>query len=95
MQVTRSRWLPCSYMVNTLKIFFPGTTKPILTKLCMKHQSPKPFIICANNDLGMTLTYFPARSKFATEVFTWKNVTMMDSLIFLHPVTWKLVNIVK
>ena len=84
MQVTRSRWLLCPYMVNTLKFFFSGTTEPILMKLCMKHKRPKLFIICANNDLGMTLTYFPARSKFATEVFTWKHVTMMDSLIFFE-----------
>ena len=49
-------------------------------KLCMKHQRPKPFIIHANNDPGLTLTYFTARSNFATLAFTWENVTMMDSL---------------
>ena len=26
------------YGKNTLKIFFPGTTRQILMKLCMKHQ---------------------------------------------------------
>ena len=49
-------------------------------KLCMKHQRPKPFIICANYDPGLTLTYFMARSNFATKAFTWEHVTMMDSL---------------
>ena len=53
------------YGKNTLKIFFPGTTGPILMRLSMKRQRPKPFIICANYDPGLTLTYFTAWSKFA------------------------------
>ena len=54
------------YDKNTLKIFFPGTTGQILMKHCMKHQRPRHFIICANYDPGLTLTYFRARSDFAT-----------------------------
>ena len=56
------------YGKNTfeLKIFFPGTTGPILMKLCMKYQRPKPFIICANYDPWLTKTYFTAKSNFAT-----------------------------
>ena len=54
------------YGKNTLTIFFPGTAGQILMKLCMKHQRPKPFIICANYCPGLTLTYFTARSNFAT-----------------------------
>ena len=54
------------YGLNTLKIFFPGTTGLILMKLCMKHQIPKPFIFCSNYDPGLTLTYFIARSNFTT-----------------------------
>ena len=49
-------------------------------KLCIKHKRPKPLIICANSDPSLILTYFTARSNFATEAFTWENVTMMDSL---------------
>ena len=49
-------------------------------KLFIKHQIPKPFIICANNDPGLTLTYFTARSNTANSAFIWENVTMMDSL---------------
>ena len=45
----------------------------------MKHQRSKPFIICANYDPGLTLTYFTATKIFATKAFTWENVTM-DSL---------------
>ena len=51
------------YGKNTLKISFPGTTGQILVKLCMKHQRP---IFCVNYDPGLTLTYFTARSNFAT-----------------------------
>ena len=51
---------------NTLKIFFPGTTGQILIKLCMTHQRPKPFIICANHDPELILTFFTALSNFAT-----------------------------
>ena len=47
-------------VTHTLKIFFLGTTGPILMKLCMKHQRPKPFIIYANYDAWLTLTYFMA-----------------------------------
>ena len=68
------------YGKNTLKTFFPGTSRQILMKLYMKHQRPKPFIICANYDPGLTLTFFTARSNFATQAFTWENVTMMNSL---------------
>ena len=65
---------------KTLKTFFPGTTGQILMKLCMKHQRPKPVIICANCYPGLTLNYFMARSNFATSAFRWENLTMMDSL---------------
>ena len=54
------------YGKNTLKMFFPGITGPILMKLRMKHQRLKLFIICANYDPGLTLTYFTARLNFAT-----------------------------
>ena len=51
------------YGKNTLKIFFPGTTGPILMKLCMKYQRPKPLIFCSNYYPGLTFTCFTARSK--------------------------------
>ena len=53
------------YGKNTFKIF-QGTTRPILMKLCMKQQRPKPFIICENYDPGLTLNYFKARWTIAT-----------------------------
>ena len=46
----------------------------------MKHHIPKPFIFCSNYGPELTLTYFMARSNFATPAFKLENVTMMDSL---------------
>ena len=60
------------YGRNTLKIFFPGTTGPILMKLWLKNKRPKPFIICANHDHVLTLTYFIAWSNFSTSLFHGK-----------------------
>ena len=53
------------YGKNTLNIFL-GTTGLILMKLCTKNQRPKPFIFYSNYDHGLTLTYFMARSNFAS-----------------------------
>ena len=62
-------------------------------KLGMKHQRFKLIIFCSNDNPVLILTYFTARSNFATSAFIWENVTMMDTLEFklLHPVTWNLV----
>ena len=55
----------------TLKTF-PGTTGPILMKLCIKYQRPKPFIIYANYDPGLTLTYFTTRSNLQLRLYMGK-----------------------
>ena len=81
------------YGKNTLKIFFPGTTGSNLIKLCIKYQRPKPFVICANYDPGLTLTYFTARSNLQLRLYMG-NMTLMDLWNLLHPVTWNLVNVV-
>ena len=62
------------YGKNTFKILFLGTTGPILMKLCMKYQKPKPFIICANYDPELTLIYmyFTARSNLQLRLYMGK-----------------------
>ena len=47
------------------KIFY-GTGGPISTKLGMYHWGRQPIIICSNDDPGVTLTYFTARSNLET-----------------------------
>ena len=37
-------------------------------------------IFYSNNNPVLILTYFTARSNFATSAFIWENVTMMDTL---------------
>ena len=48
------------------KIFFPRTGRLIFTKLGMKHRGLQPIILCSNDDPGVTLTYFTARSNLVT-----------------------------
>ena len=51
-----------------------------MMKLGMKHQSFKLIIFCSNDNPLLILTYFTAKSNFATSAFIWENVTMMDTL---------------
>ena len=55
------------YGKNPSKIFFSGTGGPISMKLGMKHLLP--IIVCSNDDPGLTLTYFTARSNFVLWAF--------------------------
>ena len=68
------------YCINTLKILFSGTSGSISMKLGMKHQRFILIIFCSNDNPGLILTSFTARSNFATSAFIWENVTMMDTL---------------
>ena len=55
------------YGKNPSKIFFTGTGRPISTKkLGMWHWGLLPIIICSNDDPGVFLAYFTARSNFVT-----------------------------
>ena len=65
------------YGINTI-----GTSGSIPMKLGMKHQRFKLIIFCSKDNHVFTyvLTYFTARSNFATSAFIWENVTVMDTL---------------
>ena len=54
------------YGKNPSKIFFSRTGGPIFTKLGMYHRGLRPIISCSNDDPGVTLTYFTARSNLET-----------------------------
>ena len=54
------------YGKNSKKIFFSRTGGPIPTKPGMKHCGVQPIIVCSNDDPGVTLTYFTARSNLET-----------------------------
>ena len=50
------------YGKNLKKIFFYGTKRPMTLKLCMRHQVLEYYQLCSNDDPGLILTYFMARS---------------------------------
>ena len=60
-------------MVETLKIFFSGTKRPMTLKSGMQHQVLDYYQIYSNDDLGLTLTYFTARSTLGPYTFVWEN----------------------
>ena len=45
---------------------FSRTGGLISTKLGLKHWGLQPIIVCSNDDPGVTLTYFTARSNLVT-----------------------------
>ena len=57
------------YGKNPSKIFFSKTSRPIFTKLGMYHWGLLPIIVYINDDPGVTLTYFTARSNLETKAF--------------------------
>ena len=57
------------YGKNPSKIFFSRTGWTIFTKLGIN---------CSNDDPGVTLTYFTARSNLVTYAFLWEKVKTVD-----------------
>ena len=49
-------------------------------KLGMQHPELQPVIFCLNDDPGVTMTYFTAKSNFVTHVFLWEKVKSKDFL---------------
>ena len=47
-------------------------------KLGMQHPDLQPVIVCSNDDPGVTLTFFTAKSNFLTQVFLWEKVKTVD-----------------
>ena len=62
------------YDKNPLKIFFSGTKGPVTLVLGMQHLGLGPNKIFSNDDLGLTLTFFMARSNLLTYSFIWENI---------------------
>ena len=76
------------YGKNPSKVFFSGTGRPISTKHGMKHRGLQPIIVSSNDDPGVTLTYFTARSNLVTYAFLKEKVKTVDfSKKLFQPVT--------
>ena len=44
----------------------------------MQHRGLQPIIVYSNDDTGVTLTYFTARSNLVTLAFLWGKVKTVD-----------------
>ena len=66
------------YDKKPLKIFFSRTKGPITLKLGMQHLVHKYYEVCSNDDRGLTLVYFTARSNLVPYAFVWKKGKTMD-----------------
>ena len=63
-------------MVKTL--IFSGTKRPISLKLGMQHRVLEYYQVCSNDDPGLVLTYFTARSNLVPYAFVWEKGKTMD-----------------
>ena len=50
-------------------MFFSGTQRPMTLKLGMQHRVHEYYSFWSNDDLGLTLTYFTARSNLVPYAF--------------------------
>ena len=50
----------------------------MILKVGMQHRVLKYYEICSNDDLGLTLTYFTARSNLVHYAFVWEKGNIMD-----------------
>ena len=54
------------------KIIFSGTKRLMTLNLGMHHRVLKFYQVCSNDDPGLTLTFFTARSNLVTYAFVWE-----------------------
>ena len=67
-----------TYGKNLKKIFFSGTKRPMILKLGTQHWVLEYYQVCSNDDPGLTLTYFTARSNLVPYAFVWEKGKTMD-----------------
>ena len=65
---------PCLYVVKTLKDLLWMTLK-----VGMQHRVLEYYQVCSNDDTGLTLTYFMARSNLVPYTSVWEKGKTMDS----------------
>ena len=57
------------YGKNLKKIFVSGTKRSVTLKLGMQHRVHECYQVCSNDDPGLTLIYFTAKSNFLPHAF--------------------------
>ena len=56
-------------------------------KVDMQHWVLEYYQVCSNDDSGLTVTYFMARSNFVPYVFVWEDGKTMDfseTIVVIH-----------
>ena len=74
------------YGKNPSKIFFTWTAGGY-PRIWFVASGTSAIIVFTNDDPGMTLTYFTARSNLVTYAFLWKKGKTVDFSELLQPVT--------
>ena len=63
---------------KNLKIFSSGTKRLMTLKLGMPYRVFEYYKVCSNDDPGLTLTNFTARSNLSPYAFVWEQDKTMD-----------------
>ena len=63
---------PCPYMLKNLKNLLLRNQKADALKPDMQHRVHEHYQVCSNDDPGLTLTYFRARSNLVPYAFVWE-----------------------
>ena len=71
--MTKMAFMPI-YGKNLKKIFFSGTKRPMTLNLGVHHRVLEYYQVCSNDDPGLTLIYFAARSNWSLMFFNGKKV---------------------
>ena len=66
------------YGKNLKKIFSSGTKRPMTLNLGMHHWVLEYYQVCSNDDPGLTLTYFTARSNLVPYAFVREKDKTVD-----------------
>ena len=61
------------YGKNLKKIFFSGKQKAHDLESCYAALGTQYYQVCSNDDPGLTMTYFTARSNFVPYAFVWES----------------------
>ena len=69
--ITKMAMMPM-YGKNCLKIF-SKTSRQMIFKFGIQYQGLGPYKVCLNDDPGLTLIYFMARSNLLPNAFVWEN----------------------
>ena len=92
--VTWPRWPPCPCMVKTLKK--SSSLEPVdrfQWNLVCSNGGLWPIIVCIHHDLGLTLTYFMARSSLVKHMVhngKSENIGFLQDVLW--PLTWNFVH---